>query len=69
MILFRLGLASASQTMLRVKFSAHFVVNCPYFGKFKLKKSIDFHLEKKLSFNFYFVKYEPYEKMVNVNLI
>ena len=46
-------LASASQTVLRVKFSAHFVFNCPSFGELKLKNVLIF-IAKKIVFQFLF---------------
>ena len=35
----------------------------------KVQKRIDFHRQKNHLSNFYFVKYEPYGKKINVNLI
>ena len=40
----------------------------PEFWRVEVKKRIDFHRQKNCS-NFYFLKYEPYEKIINVNFI
>ena len=41
----------------------------PEFWQIEVKKRIDFHRPKNCLYNIYFVKYEPYEKIINVNLI
>ena len=60
-------LASASQTVLRVKFSVHFVSHSPSFGELMLKTNV--FIAKRWYFNFNFVKHEPYEKMLSGNSI
>ena len=57
-------LASASQTVFKVTFSAHFIIKCSSFGELKFKKRFDFHRQKIV-----FIIYEPYEKIMNANLI
>ena len=61
-------LASASQTVASIKFSPHFVFNCPIFVELNLK-TYWFSSPKNCLPNFYFVKYEPYAKIINLNLI
>ena len=55
--------------MLRVEFLTHIISNCPSLSELKLKNVFIFIAPKIIFINFYFVKYEPYEKIMNVKLI